>query len=130
MLQKLFSKIDGNGDGSIDKSELTSFLQDAQSSTQSGSTQTVDLNSALSALDTNSDGSITQQEFTDSVSSLLGKLREQATSNSAQDASPPPEKSSGSHGHRMADVLLAALSQYQSTQSSGSTQSSQLSVAA
>lgn len=56
----IFSKIDANGDGSISKDELTSFLS------QNGSTDSSDAtdkaNKLFAAIDTNGDGKIDQSE--------------------------------------------------------------------
>jgi Ca2+-binding EF-hand superfamily protein len=60
MLEKLFSKIDKNGDGKIDKDELTAFKAASQSGSATNSTSVDDI---FNKLDTNQDGSISKDEF-------------------------------------------------------------------
>jgi Ca2+-binding EF-hand superfamily protein len=90
--EKLFSKLDVDGSGGIDQSELKDFLSFAASSTQ-GSSQ-VDSAQAFSALDSDGDGSVTSTELADGARSLFDALRSQlATSDSAR---PPPPPAPGS----------------------------------
>jgi Ca2+-binding EF-hand superfamily protein len=75
-VDQIFSKLDANGDGSFDKTELTSFVQGAQST---GDTS-VDVDKIFSALDANGDGSVTKQEFGDAARRLHDQLQSQSHS--------------------------------------------------
>jgi hypothetical protein len=56
----VFKKMDANGDGKVDKTELTNYLQ--QASAQSGAMPSAD--QLLDQIDVNGDGSISQDEYT------------------------------------------------------------------
>jgi Ca2+-binding EF-hand superfamily protein len=75
-IDQIFSKLDANGDGSFDKTELTSFVQGAQAA---GDTS-VDVDKIFSALDANGDGSVTKQEFGDASRKLHDQLQSQSRS--------------------------------------------------
>lgn len=75
-IDQIFSKLDANGDGSIDKTELTKFVQGAQAN---GDTS-VDVDKIFSALDANGDGSVTKQEFGDAARRLHDQLQSQSRS--------------------------------------------------
>lgn len=75
-VDQIFSKLDANGDGSFDKSELTSFVQGAQ---PAGDTS-VNVDKIFSALDANGDGSVTRQEFGDAARRLHDQLQSQSRS--------------------------------------------------
>lgn len=79
--EKLFSKLDVNGDGSVDQSELGQFMDFATSSasgtSQSGS---ADL---FKSLDTDGDGSLSKTELSDGAKKLFDELRTQLMSSSA-----------------------------------------------
>ena len=96
--QNLFAKIDTNGDGTIDKTELSNFFTSlssaglpAQGSSTAGATAagvpatgaSVDTGALFSSLDTSGDGSISEQEFSANVGSLVDQLRSQLTANIA-----------------------------------------------
>jgi Ca2+-binding EF-hand superfamily protein len=87
--QKLLAKLDTNGDQSIDKTELKSFMDfvSTQSSTSSGDTDAL-----FSALDSDSDGSISSTELADNGKALFDQLRDQLRSSqlTASDSPPPP----------------------------------------
>ena len=57
--EKLFSILDGNGDGSVAKDELNSALTSAK---ESDSSLTIDIDELFSQLDANGDGSLDSQE--------------------------------------------------------------------
>ncbi|HEY4213792.1 MAG TPA: EF-hand domain-containing protein [Steroidobacteraceae bacterium] len=94
--QKLFAKIDTNGDGTIDKTELSNFFNtlSAQGSSAAGATAaaspasvtSVGTSGLFSSLDTSGDGSISEQEFSANVGSLVDQLRSQLTANVASSA--------------------------------------------
>src|SRR6266702_2837909 len=75
--EKLFADIDTNGDGSVSKSELTSFLD--KSSGAMGATQPSDstVSSLFASMDSSGDGSISLSEFQSNASSLADQLRSQ-----------------------------------------------------
>lgn len=97
--QQLFSKVDSNGDKSIDKTELTSFL-DIVSQKTGGSS--VDSESVLTALDTDSSGEISESELQDNGAALLEQLRSQMMSSESSRGAPPPPQGS-------ADDLFSAI---------------------
>lgn len=57
--EEMFAKIDSNGDGSIDKTEMQSFSE--RISNQDG--DTIDISKMFAEIDTDSDGLISQDEF-------------------------------------------------------------------
>src|SRR5690349_21279031 len=71
--EKLFTKLDANGDGGIDKTELSEFMSFAAS--QSGSTQASDGATLFSSIDSDGDGTISQTELSDGAQSLFDQLR-------------------------------------------------------
>ena len=136
--EKLFADIDTNGDGSVSKSELTSFLD--KSSSAMGTTQPSDstVSSLFASLDSSGDGSISLSEFQSNASSLADQLRSQLAqaasniTNSADQQSGTGTSTSstnGSHHHhhgappaggsdQSEDSLIAQLlQQYQDTAS-------------
>ncbi len=76
--EKLFAKLDVNGDGGIDESELKDFLSYAASS--SGGTSQVDSAQLVKSLDSNGDGAIDKSELAAGVKSLFDALRSQLMS--------------------------------------------------
>lgn len=94
--QKLLAKLDTNGDKSIDKNELKSFIDFV--STQTGGTSTTGTSTAsstdalFSTLDSDSDGSISSTELADNGKALFDQLRDQLrnTQLSSSEAPPPP----------------------------------------
>jgi Ca2+-binding EF-hand superfamily protein len=75
MQAKFFAKVDANGDGGIDKTELTDAIDEMKK--RSGSTAEVDVDALFSALDTAGDGSISQTELSENDRALFETLREQ-----------------------------------------------------
>jgi Ca2+-binding EF-hand superfamily protein len=84
--QQLFSKVDANGDKSIDQTELTSFLDYVGEKTGSS----IDSAAALKALDSDGNGSISETELTDNASALFDQLKSQLMSSQMQLGSAPP----------------------------------------
>ena len=68
MNSKMFAKIDANGDGSIDKSELQAAFDQIASKTGGTALKADDL---FSAIDTDGDGKVSASEFEAGVKSLL-----------------------------------------------------------
>lgn len=91
-LQQLFSKVDVNGDKSIDKTELTSLLDFV--SEKSGA-DPVDADALLKTLDSDGSGSISESELQDNASALFDQLRSQLMSSEAGRGAPPPPGDAG-----------------------------------
>ena len=72
--EKLFTKLDANGDGGIDKSELGDFISSAASRAGSGTADSAEL---FSSMDCDGDGAITSSELSEGVKSLFDELRMQ-----------------------------------------------------
>lgn len=72
--EKLFTKLDSNGDGGIDKTELSDFMSFAA---QSSGTQATDGAALFSSIDSDGDGAITQTELSDGAKALFDELRAQ-----------------------------------------------------
>lgn len=75
--QQLMSKVDANGDKSIDKSELKSFLDFVSEKT---GTTAIDADSMLTSLDSDGDGAISSTEIEDNGKALFDQLRDQLMS--------------------------------------------------
>jgi Ca2+-binding EF-hand superfamily protein len=94
MQEKLFAKADANGDGAIDKTELTTLME------SSGTDQSVSADDLFSRMDADGDGQISQQEATDTASQLLEDLRSQLmqSGRGAMGGMPPPPMGGGQGG--------------------------------
>jgi Ca2+-binding EF-hand superfamily protein len=86
--EKLFSKLDVNADGGVDKSELNDFLSYAAAAT--GSTSATSSADLFKTIDSDGDGSISKTEMADGAKSLFDELRTQLMSKSGEAAPPPP----------------------------------------
>jgi Ca2+-binding EF-hand superfamily protein len=75
MQERFFANVDANGDGGIDKAELTTAIEKIREKT--GSTESVDVDNLFSTLDSGSDGSISQAELSEHASALFETLRGQ-----------------------------------------------------
>src|SRR5512144_230096 len=85
--EKLFTKLDADGNGSIDKSELNDFMSFVASAQ---GTQATDSSQLFSKLDTDGDGAVSQSELANGARSLFDQLRSQlmtASSDSSQSPS-------------------------------------------
>lgn len=108
--QKLLAKLDTNGDKSIDKNELKSFVDFV--STQTGGTSTADTSAAsstdalFSTLDSDSDGSISSTELADNGKALFDQLRDQLRNSqlSSSEAPPPPPPMHGDESDMFAKI--------------------------
>lgn len=93
--EKLFAKLDANGDGGIDQSELGDFLSFAASA--SGGTSQVDSAQLVKSLDADGNGALSKSELADGAKSLFDALRSQLMSSgtsagvTAADQSAPAE---------------------------------------
>ncbi len=65
--QRLFSKLDTNGDGQIDKSELTAFASQLQSRTG----RSLNVDQTLATYDTNGDGTLAPDELTNMMQTRM-----------------------------------------------------------
>jgi Ca2+-binding EF-hand superfamily protein len=82
MKQQMFNKIDTNGDGSIDKSEITSMIEENASSL---------VNTLFGAQDTNQDDLISSIEFESGMAKLGQEMKGTGgMSGAAGKAGPPP----------------------------------------
>ena len=59
MKEKMFTKLDGNSDGSLDRAEMESFAEELSQKTG----QEVSVDEFVSSLDTDGDGVVSQDEF-------------------------------------------------------------------
>lgn len=72
MAENLFSKLDGKGQGYIEKSDLQDAFDQISPNGASGGGASVD--DVFAALDGDSDGKVTQQEMSDSIQKLADQL--------------------------------------------------------
>lgn len=92
MQEKLFAKADTNGDGAIDKTELTTLME------STGTDQSVSADDLFSQMDADGDGQISQQEAKDTASQLLEDLRSQFMQSGMGGMPPPPPGGGGPGG--------------------------------
>jgi len=127
-MQKLFGKLDLNGDDAIDQSELQSFVDAIGEKTGAGG---IDAKSLLTSLDTDGNGSVSSAELKDNAHTLIDQLRNQLMGSKAEASSSQPDKSFSPPAHagfgRMLESLLA---QYGSSDTGSASQGSTLNVAA
>jgi Ca2+-binding EF-hand superfamily protein len=71
--KELFAKLDVNGDGSIDASEMKSLTDYLGAKTG----KSVDASAVMTAIDTDGNGSVSSAEFTDNTRKLFDSLRGQ-----------------------------------------------------
>jgi hypothetical protein len=87
MQEKLFSKLDVNGDGGIDQSELSQFVDFISSSaSSSGTTSSTSGADLFKTMDTDGDGSLSKTELTDGTKKLFDELRTQLMTQAASSA--------------------------------------------
>ena len=143
--EKLFSKLDVNGDGGIDPSELSQFVSFASSSTAGGTSSSSDTAAAdlFKAMDTDGDSTLSKTELAEGAKKLFDELRTQlmtasgtaasagvsssdatgggaagADSQSTGSAQNPPAPPPGGHHHHgggMFAKIASLLDQYRST---------------
>lgn len=75
MKENLFGKMDADGNGSIERSELSSFID--QVSSQTGATASSSSDDVFATLDGDGDGSISAAELEDNGAQLFDQLRQQ-----------------------------------------------------
>jgi Ca2+-binding EF-hand superfamily protein len=85
--QQLFGKLDANGDGAIDTSELKTFADDISGKTG----VTVDASSLMTALDSDGNRSVSSTELKDNGKALFDQLRQQLMGSQLQATSQPPD---------------------------------------
>jgi Ca2+-binding EF-hand superfamily protein len=81
--QQMFNKIDTNGDGSIDKSEMTALIE--------GNTSSL-VSSIFGSQDSDQDGLISQIEFDSTMAQLGQQMKQGGGTSAASGPPPPPEK--------------------------------------
>lgn len=81
--EKLFSKLDVNGDGGIDQSELNQFVDFASSATKGASASDSAGADLFKAMDTDGDGTLSKTELADGTKKLFDELRTQLMSASS-----------------------------------------------
>jgi|GEM_PF-2546088 len=126
--EKMFSKVDTNGDGSIDKTEFATAIQNRG---DSGKGQAVNADDLFSKIDSNGDGTVSKAENTDYLKQLQAQRKAGAPNG---DGPPPPPPDSGqlasdvlskidsdSSGGISLDELTSAFQSSGSTNSSNST---------
>lgn len=87
MQEKLFSKLDVNGDGGIDQSELSQFVDFVSSSaSSSGTTSSTSGADLFKTMDTDGDGSLSKTELADGTKKLFDELRTQLMTQVASSA--------------------------------------------
>lgn len=94
MADRMFSRVDANRDGGIDKAELTSALGRFAPKDGSGDTQSV-VDKMFAAFDADGSGSISQQETRTGLEKLKQQLESQFQQMRASDAGPPPMATGG-----------------------------------
>ncbi len=94
MADRMFSRIDGNRDGGIDKAELTSALGRFAPKDGSGDTRSI-VDKMFATFDADGSGSLSQQETRTGLEKLKQQLESQFQQLRASDAGPPPPKTSG-----------------------------------
>jgi Ca2+-binding EF-hand superfamily protein len=99
--QQLLSKVDTNGDKSIDKSELKSFMDFVSSQT---ATPATDSDALFTTLDSDSDGAISATELADNGQQLFDQLRDQLMSSQLRSDAPPPPPPQGSNSDLFASI--------------------------
>ncbi|HXC60373.1 MAG TPA: EF-hand domain-containing protein [Steroidobacteraceae bacterium] len=87
-IQKLFGKLDVNGDDAIDQSELQSFVDAIGAKT---GTSGIDAKSLLTSLDTDGNGSVSASELKENAHTLFDQLRNQLMGSKAESSSSQPD---------------------------------------
>lgn len=127
MVSNLFSKLDTNNQGYLEKSDLVSAFSQLTSSSDSTSTSTTSstgIDEIFSQLDSNSDGKVTEEEMTSSLKQLAEQLdsgfNNMRTTDGTQGAGgmpPPPPPDAASDTGYTQDELTAKASEVSSTDS-------------
>lgn len=87
--QQLLAKLDTNGDGGIDKTELKSFMDFVGKAT---STEGAESDTLFKSLDADNDGAVSADELTSNGKALFDQLREQLMSARASAGSEAPQR--------------------------------------
>ena len=95
MQAKMFSKVDTDGSGGVDKTELQSLIDDVAKKT--GVTNTTSTDQLFSKMDTNSDGSLSADELGKGMKEILPQpsTMDFAQSRSANESGNAPEGAGG-----------------------------------
>jgi hypothetical protein len=121
--QQLFTKLDVNGDSSVDASELRALTDFIGEKTGTS----VDADALLTAIDSDGDGSVSSTELNDNVQQLFDTLRGQLMGMQRGPGGPPP---GGPSPGDDAGRLLASLLEQYGVQSASASNASNLLVAA
>ena len=84
--EKLFARIDTNGDGSLSQSEFTSFLDQASAATGSAAPSTAQANALFSQM-SNGGSSISLQQFESNAGDLVTALQNEIAAGSSSSSS-------------------------------------------
>jgi hypothetical protein len=139
-MQELFGKLDLNGDGGIDSSELKSFVD---AIAEKSGTQAADASALMTSLDADGDGSVSNTELSDGGKALFDGLRQQLMGANLEQppdiskmlSAPNTHGDGGAngpprHGDGFGRLIEAVLAEYGSSSSASATQGSSLDVAA
>jgi EF-hand domain pair len=114
--EKLFSKLDVNGDGSIDQSELSQFVDFASSATKGASASDSAGADLFKAMDTDGDGALSKTELADGTKKLFDELRTQLMSASGSASSAGTTSAAGQSGDASQAAATQASAQTGATQ--------------
>jgi hypothetical protein len=84
MQQRMFKAMDANGDGKVDKNELSAFQKTQQANGKQGGPSVDEI---FKKSDSNSDGGITLQEMQDSIAKIAQQMMQGQTTSQTQGAS-------------------------------------------
>ncbi|WP_460528260.1 EF-hand domain-containing protein [Chitinimonas naiadis] len=120
MQQKLFKKLDGDGDGSVSETEFAELTKNAPKLPEGVEAP------SFSGFDSDGDGKLTQSEFSEGSKKLEEQLHSQFESMRAQGgpSGPPPGPPPGGQGEGLDKDTITSLAK--STSSSNPTASSKL----
>ena len=95
MAKEFFKKADANGDGSIDKSELTTVLANGPNK---GSQKADDVNKIFASVDTDGNGKIDETENANQLRKIGEEMKQRSAQGSGAQGAPPPGGGGGGGG--------------------------------
>lgn len=107
---EMFSKVDANGDGSLDKSELEEMAAGGPQGGPSASKM-------IDEMDTNKDGTVSQAEFQAHMEKMQSRMMSSAGGQTSGEQSADGTVSSSYSSEQLASLLLEALKSYQQNES-------------